>query len=149
MCNQDAKLSQCLTKVQESMVAQLKDLHTEKGKGKSFVRSQHAVDELLHLVTFNRRTIQAMARTMQDLSEGIFVNIANLTLACRDSYLELNLHSLFPDQLLVKIEEKMSRNEERCSSTGALQKKLNRYHLYASSPAKLSHQLDQKSSVPA
>ena len=29
-----------------------------------------------------------MAHTMQDLSDGVFKNVANLTLAYRDSYLE-------------------------------------------------------------
>ena len=86
MCNQAAGLSRCLTKVQGSMVTQLKVLHG--GKGKSSGRSQHTVDELDYLVTFNRSIAQAMARTMQDLSEGIFINTANLTLARRDSISE-------------------------------------------------------------
>ena len=59
-----------------SMVAQLKILHHEKGKGKTSERSQHAVDELDYLVTFNRSITQAMSHTMQDLSEGTFINIA-------------------------------------------------------------------------
>ena len=33
-----------------------------------------------------------MARTMQDLSEGVFISVANFTLAHRDSYLE-HLHA--------------------------------------------------------
>ena len=51
MCDQAAGLSRCLTRVQDSMVAQLKTLHHEKGKGKSSERSQHAVDKLDYLVT--------------------------------------------------------------------------------------------------
>ena len=76
MCNQAAGLSRCLTKVQDVMVTQL-----DKGKGKTPGRSRQTVDELDYLVTFNRSITQAMARTMQDLSEGVFVNMANLTLA--------------------------------------------------------------------
>ena len=49
---------------------------------------EKAVDELEYLVTFNRSISQAMQRTMQDLSEGVFISMANLTLARRDSYLE-------------------------------------------------------------
>ena len=82
---------------------------------------------------------------MQDLSEGIFINMANLTLARRDSYLDnlragikqdtlnalhnvpLHMHSLFPDQLLVKVVEEISRNEERCLTSTSL-KKPGRYH---------------------
>ena len=68
MCNQAAGFSRCITKVQDASVAQLKTLHTDKGKGKAPERSQHAVDELEYLVTFNRSITQAMARMMQDLS---------------------------------------------------------------------------------
>ena len=75
-----------------------------------------------------------MALTMQDLSEGVLVNMANLTLARRDSYLEflqigikedtvtalrtapLHPHSLFPAQLLVRAELDVSKSEERRSS---------------------------------
>ena len=70
------------------MVAQLRILQLGKGKGKVPGRSQQAVDELDYFVTFNRSITQAMTRIMQDLSEGVFVNMANLTLARRDSYLE-------------------------------------------------------------
>ena len=88
MCNQAARLSRCLTRVQDTMSTQLKNLYSDKGKGKSSERTQQAVDELEYLVTFNRSISKAMARTMQDLSEGVFISVANFTLAHRDSYLE-------------------------------------------------------------
>ena len=69
MCNQSAGLSRCLTKVQYSMVTQLKSLKVDTGKGK----------ELEYLVMFNRSISQALQRTMQDLS--VFISMANLTLA--------------------------------------------------------------------
>ena len=115
MCNQAAGVSRCLTKVQDSMVTQLKTLRVDNTKGKAAERTQQAVEELEYLVTFNRSMSQAMQRTMQDLSEGVFISMANLTLARRDSYLEfirggvkpdtltalctalVHLHSLFPD----------------------------------------------------
>ena len=116
------------------MVTQVKTLRVDKTKGKAAERMQQAVEELEYLVTFNRSICQAMQRTMQDLSEGVFISMANLTLARRDSYLEfihggvkpdtltalrtapVHLHSLFPDSLLVKAEEEISRSEERRSS---------------------------------
>ena len=88
MCNQAAGLSRCLTRVQDSVSTHLKSLHLDKGKGKSSERMQQAVDELEYLVTFNRSISQAMAKTMQDLSEGVFISVANFTLARRDTYLE-------------------------------------------------------------
>ena len=87
ICNQAAGLSRCLTRVQDAMSSQLKTLHLDK-KGKSSERTKQAIDELDYLVTFNRSISQAMVRTMQDLSEGVFINMANFTLARRDSYLE-------------------------------------------------------------
>ena len=125
MCNQAAGLSRCLTKVQDSMLTQLKSLRVDKAKGESAEKTQQAVEELEYLVTFNRSISQAMQRTMQDLSEGVFITMANLTLARRDSYLEfirsgvkpdtltalhtapVHLHSLFPDSLLVKAEDEI------------------------------------------
>ena len=62
--------------------------YLDKTKGKSSERMKQAVDELDYLVTFNRSISQAMARSMQDLSEGVFMSMANFTLARRDSYLE-------------------------------------------------------------
>ena len=125
--------------------------------GKSSERMQQAEDELEYLGTFNRSISQAMARTMQDLSEGIFISMANFTLARRDSYLEY-LHAgvkqdtltaycsppfavIFPDQLLIEAEGEVSRSEERNRKPG-------RFHPYASDD-KFSHQPDQKSSIPA
>ena len=94
-----------------------------------------------------------MARTMQNLSEGVFISMTNFTLARRDSYLEylrtapVHLQSLFPDQLLIKAEEEVSRSEEWRSS-GQSYRKLTYFHPYASND-KSSHQLERKSSIPA
>ena len=136
MCNQAAGLSRCLTRVQDAISTQLKNLLLDKGQGKSSERTQQAVDELEYLVTFNRSICQAMARTMQDLSEGVFISMANFTLRRRDSYLEylhagvkqdtltalrtapVHLQSLFPDQLLVKADEEVRRGVLLASLTG-------------------------------
>ena len=166
MCNQAACLSRCLTKVQDSMVTQLKSLWVDTGKGKAAERMQQAVEELEYLVTFNRSISQAMQRTMQDLSEGVFISMANLTLACRDSYLEfirggvkpdtltalrtapVHLHSLFLDSLLVKAEDEISHSEERHSS-GSAHRKPRCFHPYFSSNGRSTQQPDQKPTTPA
>ena len=166
MCNQAAGLSRCLTKVHDSMVTHLKTLRVDKSKGKSAERMQQAIEELEYLVTFNRSITQAMQRTMQDLSDGVFISIANLTLARRDSYLEfvcggvnpdtltalctgpVHLHSLFPDSLLVKAEDEISCSEERHSS-GSAHRKPGRFHPYASSSARSTQQPDRKPTTPA
>ena len=126
---------------------------------------KNAVDELDYLVTFNWSISQAMARTMQDLSEGVFISMANFTLARRDSYLEylhagvkqdtltslrtapVHLNSLFPDQLITKAEEKICRSGERRSS-GQSHRRQGRFHPYAPSD-RSANPLDQKSGNPA
>ena len=163
MCNQAAGLSRCLTRVQDSMTTQLKTLHLDS-KGKSSEKMRQAVSELEHLTTFNRSISQAMARTMQDLSEAVFINIANFTLARRDSYLDylhagvkqdtvnalrtspVHLNALFPDQLIDKAEEKISKSEERCLS-GTSHQHQGRFHPYAASDKSTGHH--DKKNVPA
>ena len=138
----------------------------DKTKGKAAERTQQAVEELEYLVTFNRSISRAMQCIMQDLSEGVFISMANLTLTCRDNYLEFirggvkpdtltalrtapnHLHSLFPDSLLVKAEDEISRSEERRSS-GSSHRKPGCFHLYASSNGRSTQQPDRKPTTPA
>ena len=72
-------------------------------------------------MTFNQSIAHTMARIMQDLSDFIFINMANMSLVRRDSYLDSlkagikydtvsalrnsNLHMafLFPDSLILKV----------------------------------------------
>ena len=165
MCNQAAGLSHCLTRVQDAMSSQLKSLHLDSSKGKSSDRMRQAIDELDYLVTFNRSISQAMARTIQDLSEDVFISMANFTLARRDSYLEylhtgvkqdtltalrtapVHLLSLFHDQLITKAEEEICRSEERHSHSSS-HRRQGRFHPYAPSD-RSDNQLDRKSGNPA
>ena len=164
MCNQAAGLSRCLTRVQDSMNTQLKTLCLDS-KGKSSQKMRPAVSELEYLTTFNRSISQAMARTMQDLSEAVFINMANFTLACRDSYLDylhagvkqdtvnalrtspVHLNALFPDQLIAKAEEEISKSEERRSS-GTSHRHQGSFHPYAATDRSSSHHTNKKN-VPA
>ena len=163
MCNQAAGLSRCLTRVQGAMSTQLKTLHLNT-KGKSSEKLKKAVDELDYLVTFNRSISQAMARTMQDLSEGVFISMSNFTLARRDSYLEylhagvkqdtlnalrmspVHINSLFPNQVIAKADEEISRSEARRSS-GHSHRCQGRFYL-CSFDKSTSH-TERKSGVPA
>ena len=92
--------------------------------------------------------------------------MANLTLARRDSYLEfirggvkpdtltalrtapVHIHSLFPDSLLVKAEDEISRSEERRSS-GSVHRKPGRFQPYVSSNDRSTQQPDRKPTTPA
>ena len=81
-----------------------------------------AVDELQYLADFNASISQAMAKTMEHLSDLVFVTVADTTLARRDSYLShlksgvkpdtlaalrtapLQMATLFPDEILKQAE---------------------------------------------
>ena len=165
MCNQAAAFSRCLTKVQENMSSQLKVIQGVTTKGKSSPKLTQAADELDFLITFNRSITQAMARTMQDLSDGVFVNVANLTLARRDSYLDfvrsgikqdtlmslrsapLHMSALFPDHVIVKAEEEIRHFEDKRTPGPA--RKAPRYHPYAQSTKQSHQQSEQTSTLPA
>ena len=134
MCNWDAAFSRCLTRVQDNMASQLKIIQSVMCKEKSATKVSQAADELDFLVTFNRIITQAMARAIQDLSEVVFADVANLTLARQDSYLEyikvgikqdtltslrttpLYLSVLFPDHIIANVEEEIRHHEDKHTS---------------------------------
>ena len=83
ICNQAASFNRCLFKVQQGMQNQLK----VESKGKSASKVAKATDELQYLMDFNASITQAVAKTMEHLTDFVFVSMGNLTLARRDSYL--------------------------------------------------------------
>ena len=122
ICNHTAGLNRCLLKIQGNMNSQLKALRVES-KGKTAAKVSSAVDELQFLLDFNSSVCQAMAKSMEYLTEFVFVTMANTTLLRRDSYLAylkagvkadtlnalrtapLHLDTLFPDSVVKKAEE--------------------------------------------
>ena len=131
ICNQAAGFSRCLSKVQSSMQVQLRKIQSEQSKGKSSEKTSSATDELQYLMNFNSRITQCMAKTMHHLSEFVFINVANMTLARRDAYLAhvkagikqdtlsalrqapIHLDKLFPDQTLKRAEEDIAQFENK------------------------------------
>ena len=144
ICNQAAGFNHCLLKIQQNMASQLKAIRVDsKGKGPTKVSS--AIDELQFLLDFNSSVCQAMAKSMEHLTEFVFVNMANATLLRRDSYLSylkagvkadtlnalrtapLHQDTLFPDSIVKRAEEDIaSFNKGRSSSVY----KGRRYHPY-------------------
>ena len=129
ICNQSAGFNRCITKIQDSVQEQLKILQTELGKGKSSTKAQSTLDELHYLTTFNQNMSFAVGKSLQHLSDFTFVQMANLTLVRRDSYLEhlkagvkpdtfsalrncpLITHALFPDAVIRKAEDEIQQFE--------------------------------------
>ena len=145
ICDQAAGFNRCLFKVQQGMQQKLKAIQTEC-KGKSASKVAMASDKLQYLMDFNASISQAMAKTMEHLSDFVFVSIANLTLLRRDSYqphmrsgikpdtlaalrtAPLQLATLFPDSVLRKAEEDISSYESKGQSGSSYRKGL--YHPY-------------------
>ena len=144
-CNQAAAFNRCLNKVQDNMRSQLKTVKAELGKGKSSTRVSGAAGELQFLMDFNSGITQAMAKTLEHLTDFVFVTVANTTLARRDSYLShlkagikpdtlaslrtapLNLATLFPEDALKQAEQDIATFE----SKGQVQSgKKGRFHPY-------------------
>ena len=137
MCNQAAAFSKCLTKVEENMDSQLKVIQGVTSKGKSSGKLHQAADELDYLITFNRSITQAMARTMQDLSDGVFISMAKLTLArSKQDRLAslrttpLHMRVLFPDQIIAKAQDIQHHEDKR--SSGPSDKTPQHFHPYSS-----------------
>ena len=145
MCNPAAAFSRYLTKVKDNMVLQLNMIQGFTSKGKSSSKLHQAADGLDYLITFNQSITQAMASTMQDLSDGVCINVSNLTLARTDSDLEyikagikqdtlaslktapLDMSMLFPDDIIAKAEEEIQHH--KCKhSTGTSHRKPQCFH---------------------
>ena len=84
--------------VQQNMKDQLKILKAEN-KGKGSTKASTAADELNYLMDFNSSITQAAAKSMEHLSEFIFITMGNLTLVRRDAYLSHLRTGIKPDAL--------------------------------------------------
>ena len=72
-------------KVQENMQTQLKTIQMDLSKDESSTKVSTAANELQFLMDFNASITHAMTKTMEHLSDFVFVSVANTTLARRDS----------------------------------------------------------------
>ena len=164
ICNQAASFNRCLFKVQEDMHGQLKSLRSEwKGKGSS--KTTVVLDELRYLMDFNSSITQAAAKTMEHLSEFVFISMGNLTLARRDAYLThvksgvkpdtvaalrtapLHIPTLFPDSVIKKAEEEISHYETRGHPGSSRNKVL--FQSYDKSDSRSDRHPDKKGDKPA
>ena len=163
ICNQTASFNRCLVRVQQNMKEQLKVLKAEN-KGKGSAKVSPAVDELHYLLDFNASISQAAAKSMEHLSDFVFITMGNLTLVRRDAYLShlrtgikqdtltalrtapLHLPTLFPDATIKRAEEDIAQFESKGHSTSGHSK--GRYHPYER-PDKKSGNKDSRSDKPA
>ena len=164
ICNQAASFNRCLFKVQQNMQDQLKTLRSE-GKGKTSHKSSSAADELQYLMDFNASITQVAAKTMEHLTDFVFISMGNITLARRDAYLShlrtgikpdtlnalrtgpLHINTLFPDSALRKAEEDMVSFESKGHSSAGHSK--GRYHPYERSDKSADSRSEAKPDRPA
>ena len=157
ICNHAAGFNRCLLKIQENMNTQLKAIKVES-KGKTAAKVSSAVDELQFLLDFNSSVCQAMAKSMEHLTEFVFVTMANTTLLRRDSYLAylktgvkadtlnalrtapLHLDTLFPDNVVKRAEEDIT-SFDKGRSTSVY--KGRRYHPYERQDSRSDKQQDR------
>ena len=99
ICNQAAAFNRCLYKVQDSMQTHLKVMKSEMSKGKSSERVSHASDKLQFLLNFNSSITQSMAKTLEHLTDFVFVTVANTNFTRRNAYLSHLKMGIKPDTL--------------------------------------------------
>ena len=80
------------------MKDQLKVLKSEN-KGKGSTKGSTAADELHYLLDFNSSIAQVATKSMEHLSEFVFITMGNLTLVRRDAYLSHLRTGIKPDTL--------------------------------------------------
>ena len=122
------------------MQEQLKTVHSES-KGKGSFKVSSANEELQFLMDFNASITQAAAKTMEHLTEFVFISMGNLTLARRDAYLNhlksgikpdtVAAHrtrpTLFPDSVIKRAEEEIAHYESKGQASS---RSKGRYHPY-------------------
>ena len=163
VCNQTASFNRCLVKVQQNMKEQLRVLKA-LNKGKGSAKVSPAIDELHYLLDFNASISQAAAKSMEHLSDFVFITMGNLTLVRCDAYLShlrtgikqdtltalrtapLHLSTLFPDATIKRAEEDIAQFESKGHSTSGHGK--GRYHPYERPERKSTH-TDSRPDKPA
>ena len=123
------------------------------------------MDDLQYLMYFKASVSQAAAKTVEHLSEFVFISMANLTLTRRDSYLThvktgikadtvaalrqapIHISTLFPDNLIMRAEEEISHHESK-GHAGTSRGK-GRFHPYERPECRSDKKSDRKSDRPA
>ena len=109
---------------------------------------------------FNASIFQAAAKTMEHLSEFVFISMANLTLTRRDSYLThvktgikadtvapIHISTLFPDDLIKRTKEEISHHESKGHASTSHGK--GRFHPYERPERRSDKKSDKKTDRPA
>ena len=131
--NHAAGFNRCTSELQECMTAHINLLSSRINKGKASKEVSAAISELKDLTAFHQNVSVAMGTAFQHLADSLFVQMSNLILLRRDSYLEhvkngikpdtynqlrnapLFGHGLFPDAVIRTAEQDIASHHFSCS----------------------------------
>ena len=97
--NHAAGFNRCTSELQDRMNSHISMLCSRINKGKAPKEDSEALTDLKDLMAFHQNVSVTMGTALQHLADSIFVNMANLTLLRRDSYLENVKQGIKPDTL--------------------------------------------------
>ena len=97
VCNQAAGFNRCISKLQTNIQDNVRSLETELSKGKLSQKAEKALTEIRDLTAFNQNVSFCMGKAMQHLADIIFVQMGNITLLSRDTYLDHLKQGVKPD----------------------------------------------------
>ena len=142
--NQAAGFNRCASELQDRMNHSLVCFQSNFNKGKAPKEVSEALHDLKDYLAFHQNVSIAMGTSLQHLADCLFVNMANLVLLRRDSYLDhvkpgvkpdtwtrlrnapLFNYGLFPDDLICIAEQDITKSESTSAAPrpgpGAMQR---------------------------
>ena len=95
--NHAAGFNRCTSELQERMTGHVNMLHARINKGKAPKEVSAALSDLKDLTAFHQNVSVAMGTALQHLADSLFVQMSNLILLRRDSYLDHVKNGIKPD----------------------------------------------------
>ena len=95
--NHAAGFNCCTSELQERMTGHVNMLHARINKGKAPKEVSAALSNLKDLTAFHQNVSVAMGTALQHLADSLFVQMSNLILLRRDSYLDHVKNGIKPD----------------------------------------------------
>ena len=95
--NHAAGFNRCTSELQERMTGHVNMLHSRINKGKAPKEVSAALSDLKDLTAFHQNVSVAMGTALQHLADSLFVQMSNLILLRRDSYLDHVKNGIKPD----------------------------------------------------
>ena len=95
--NHAAGFNRCTSELQERMTGHVNMLHSRLNKGKAPKEVSAALSDLKDLTAFHLNVSVAIGTALQHLADSLFVQMSNLILLRRDSYLDHVKNGIKPD----------------------------------------------------